>query len=126
MADGTTVLKAADAVKPTRSDPVSPRAARCAAFIARSSERRHLLYAFQESLARRGELRAMGDAVKQRRSDLRLQILDLLAEWRLPDPNLGGGPREVPLLRDRQEIADVTQLHRHLQKQSKKPPTYIG
>jgi hypothetical protein len=25
MADGTTVLKAADAVKPTRSEPVAPR-----------------------------------------------------------------------------------------------------
>jgi hypothetical protein len=40
----------------------------------------------------------MGDAVKQQRSDLRLQILDLLAEWRLPDPNLSSGPREVPFL----------------------------
>ncbi len=59
----------------------------------------------------------MGDAVKQRRSDLGLQILDLLAERRLPDPDLGGCSREVTLLRDRQEIADVTQLHRHLQKQ---------
>jgi hypothetical protein len=32
----------------------------------------------------------------------------------------------VPLLRDRQEIADVTQFHHHLQKQLKKPVAYIG
>ncbi len=37
MADGTTTLNAADAVKPTRSDPVSPRAARRAAIVARSA-----------------------------------------------------------------------------------------
>jgi hypothetical protein len=59
----------------------------------------------------------MREAVKQRRSDPNLQILDLLAERRLPDPDLGGAPREVTLLRDRQEIADVAQLHCHLQKQ---------
>jgi hypothetical protein len=91
-----------------------------------TSDRDNITSAFQESLTRSGELRAMGEAVKQRRSDLRLQILDLLAEWRLPDSDLGGSAREVPLLRDRQEIADVTQLHRHLQKQSSEPPTYIG
>ena len=59
----------------------------------------------------------MCEAVKQRRPDLDLQVLDLLAERWLPDPNLGGASREVTLLRDRQEITDVTQLHRHLQKQ---------
>jgi hypothetical protein len=59
----------------------------------------------------------MGEAVEQRRSDLRLQILDLLAERGLPDPDLSGGSREVPLLGDRQEIADVTQFPCHLQKQ---------
>jgi hypothetical protein len=53
----------------------------------------------------------MGDATKQRRSNFGLQIPDLLAERRLPDPDPGGSSREVPLLRDRQEITDVTELH---------------
>jgi hypothetical protein len=44
------------------------------------------------------ELRAIGDTMKQRRSDLSLQIFDLLTERRLADADLGGGAREVTFL----------------------------
>ena len=36
-----------------------------------------------------------------------LKVLDLLAERRRPDPCLGAAPREVTLLRDRQETMDM-------------------
>ena len=72
------------------------------------------------SLTRHRQLRAMGDAVKQPNSDLGLKIPNLLAERRLPDSDLSGRAREVTLLRDRQEVANVTQLHHYLQKISKK------
>jgi len=61
----------------------------------------------------------MGEPTEQRCSDLRLQILDLLTEGRLADPDLCGGSREVSFLRDREEIADVAQLQHHLQKLSR-------
>src|ERR1700679_1185091 len=69
------------------------------------SKGRHPLHPFQESFTRRRELCAMGNAVKQQRSDLGLQIPDLLTERGLPYAELGRGAREVALLRDGQEIA---------------------
>jgi hypothetical protein len=78
---------------------------------------RHFPDAVEESLTRCSEFGAVGEPVEQRRSDLSLQILDLLAEGRLADPDPGGRAREVSLVRDRKEIADVAQLHHHLQKQ---------
>jgi hypothetical protein len=49
----------------------------------------------------------MRDTMKQRCPDLRLQIFDLLAKRGLADADLGGGSREVTLLRDGEEIAYV-------------------
>jgi hypothetical protein len=70
-------------------------------------ERRHFLDGLQKGFTRSRELRAMGDAMKQRRTDLGLQVLDLLTERGLPDADLGGGPGEVTFLRDRQKISDM-------------------
>jgi hypothetical protein len=56
--------------------------------------------------------------MKQRRTDLSFQVLDLLAERRLANANLGRRPREMPLLGNSQKIPDVTQLQGHLQNRS--------
>jgi hypothetical protein len=48
---------------------------------------------------------------KERGPNLRFEILDLLAQGRLPDVNQRGRPREVQLLRDCEEIANVTEFH---------------
>ena len=94
MVDGTATLNVADAVKPTRSDPVSPRAARRASRRHRRplGDQRHLLHAGQERLAGLGKFRAVGHAMKQRCTDLSFQVLDLLAERWLADANLGRRP----------------------------------
>jgi hypothetical protein len=48
-------------------------------------EARHFLHTFQESLTRRGELRAMGNAVKQLNSDLGFQVICWLSGgWPIP------------------------------------------
>ena len=65
MADGTTVLKSrrrreADAKRSRFAARGPLRSLYCPL-----SQGRHFLYAFQESLARNGELRAMGEAMKQ-------------------------------------------------------------
>ena len=54
-----------------------------------------------------GEADAARQAVEQLRVELALKRLDLLAERRLADANLGRRPREMPLLGDSQKISDV-------------------
>jgi len=89
-------------------------------------ERRHTLDPFQESLPSRGEFRTMRHPTKQCGADFRLEILDLLAEGRLTDPDFRSRACEVPLLGDREEIADMAELHNHLQNRSCMPESYIG
>jgi hypothetical protein len=48
----------------------------------------HFLNHFQEGLAGRGEFRTMCHPAKQGRAEFCFEVLDLLAERRLADPNL--------------------------------------
>src|SRR5690606_30158769 len=50
-------------------------------------------------------------ALEQAHAQLLLQRLDLLAQWRLGNAQQFGGPAEMQLLGDGDEIAQVTQLH---------------
>ena len=65
----------------------------------------------QQALACLGQCHAMGQPVEQSRTDFRLELPDLLAERRLADPEPDRGAREMQLLGDSQEIAEVAQLH---------------
>jgi hypothetical protein len=47
--------------------------------------------------------------------ELPLQRANLLAERRLLHPQPLGGSRDVPFLSDRDEIAEMTELHSHIQ-----------
>ena len=80
----------------------------------------------EEGLAGRRQLRPVRYAVEQLRSHLVFQIPDLLAERRLADTEIGGGTGEISFFRKRQKIADMTQLHRYLQKLLRSPVPYIG
>lgn len=55
---------------------------------------------------------AARQAQEQRRADLALQLLDLLAERRLADAQPRGGAGEMQLVGDHGEIAQVSQFHR--------------
>ena len=57
--------------------------------------------------------------MEERSADLLFQILDLVAQRRLANADLGGRPGEMTLFSDGQEIADVAQFHRHLQNRSR-------
>ena len=67
--------------------------------------------AIPEHPAGGGEFRTFRTTMEQRGTDLRLQILDLLTEGRLPDAEPLRGAGEVAFLGNGQEVADVTQLH---------------
>ena len=53
----------------------------------------------------------MCHSAKQGRADFCFEVLDLLAERRLADPNLCGGACEVPFLGDGEEVANVAEFH---------------
>jgi hypothetical protein len=65
----------------------------------------------QQQLARRGELGAALAAHEQRRAELVLKAANLLAERGLRHKARIGGLREVTQLRDRDEVAQMTNLH---------------
>ena len=56
----------------------------------------------------------MGLTQKQRRTKLRLQVLNLAAEGRLGNAEPSGGPGEVQLFRHGDEVTDVAQFHREV------------
>ena len=68
---------------------------------------------FQELGAGLGQFDAARQAQEQRRADLALQLLDLLAQRRLADTEPRGGAGEVQLVGDHGEIAQVSQFHRY-------------
>lgn len=67
--------------------------------------------ALQVGATGRGEFDAAGRARQQRYAELALELTDLLGQWRLGDVQPVGGPAEVQLLADRDEVAQMTQLH---------------
>ena len=67
--------------------------------------------ALEEQLARVGQIDATGVAREQRDPELGLQPPDLRGEPGLGDPQALGGAREASLLGDRDEVAQMTQLH---------------
>src|ERR1700722_18199386 len=69
----------------------------------------------QERPAGIGQLRALRDTMEQGGSDLAFQVLDLLTKRRLADAHTRRRPGEISLLRDGQEIADMSQFHDHPQ-----------
>ena len=75
--------------------------------------RRNGLHQPQKGVPGLGEFHPTGYAVKQRRADFTLQFADLLAERRRLNAQPGGGAGHVALVRHRQEIAQVPQLHRN-------------
>ena len=100
-------------MKPKLKRPVSPRDARCAARIASACLQRNSLDAIQEGAPGLGQFRTVRDTVEQACTDFRLQILDLLAERRLSNAKAGRGTGEVAFFGNRQEITQVTKLHRY-------------
>ena len=70
--------------------------------------------AFQKRAAGLGQFRTVRYAVEQACADFGFQILDLLTEGRLPDPEAGRGAREIAFFGNRQEVTQVTQFHRYL------------
>ena len=54
-----------------------------------------------------------GGAVNERHADLVLQPADLLGKGGLGNVLAGGGAGEMPLLRQRHEVAKLSQLHKH-------------
>jgi hypothetical protein len=67
--------------------------------------------ALEEHRAGRSELDAARGPVGQRFAELGLKAADLLRQRRLGDVKALGGAAEVPLLGDRDEVAEVSQLH---------------
>ncbi len=65
----------------------------------------------QESRTGGGEFDAPAGPRQQRRAELVFQVCDLLAERRLRDVQSLGRAREAALLCERNEVAEVTQLH---------------
>jgi hypothetical protein len=66
----------------------------------------------QERLAGCGESDAFGQALKQRPAELALQRLDLLRQGGLGDEQLLGRARERAFVRDREEVAQLAEVHR--------------
>ena len=67
-------------------------------------------------VARLGERHLPARPLEERIADLLLQFADLLAERRLGDVQRLRRPREVLMIRDGDEIREVTQFHpSHLQ-----------
>ena len=58
-----------------------------------------------------GQVDAAGGAAQQRHPQLGLELPDLLGQRRLGHVQALGGPAEVPLLGDGDEVAQVTKLH---------------
>ena len=65
----------------------------------------------QERLPSSGQVDATRGPGEERRSDLGFQLANLLTQGRLRDPQLSGGPGEVPLIDDGQEVAEMPKLH---------------
>ena len=53
-----------------------------------------------------------GSPLDQRETDLVLQATDLLGQCRLSDVLTSGGPGEVALLGERDEVAQLTEIHK--------------
>jgi hypothetical protein len=66
------------------------------------------LYASKKSPASLGEFGSLWNAMKKRGADFGLEILDLLTKRWLPDSDARGGAREILLLGNCKEIADMT------------------
>jgi hypothetical protein len=58
-----------------------------------------------------GRSNAARQTLKQSNAKLFLQVLDLLAEWRLCDAELFGGMCETAVIGDGHEIAQMPQIH---------------
>ena len=65
----------------------------------------------QQHRAGGGQLHAAAVALEQRHAQLRLELADLLTQRRLGDVQTLGRTPEVRLLRDRDEVAEVAELH---------------
>jgi hypothetical protein len=60
-------------------------------------------------------LRPLRHAVEKLRADFGFQIADLLAQRGLGDTHAPRRAREIPVFRHGEEVADMSQLQRHLQ-----------
>jgi hypothetical protein len=65
---------------------------------------------FEERPPRDGELDVAAGAHEQVRAERALELVDLVAQRRLGDVEARGGPAEMELLRDGQEIAEQARL----------------
>jgi hypothetical protein len=65
----------------------------------------------QEAFARAGHTNATPRALEEPDTQLRLEIVDLPPQRRLSDAQPGGGSGEGARLGDRDEVAEVTELH---------------
>ena len=65
-----------------------------------------------EQLPGGGDRHVTGGPFHQRHPHLVLQLADLLGERRLRDVLAGSGPGEVPLLCERDQIAQLPQIHK--------------
>lgn len=107
--------------------PVSPRAVRRAPRLHRRAfdGGQDRLGIGQEGTAGIGQADAAGMAQQQGRADLLFERTDLLAERRLLHVQRLGRAGHMTLMRDGDEVTEVSQFHRHIQKVSKGHLPYI-
>ena len=86
-------------------------AARCAATAARSTWARIWRASIRKARAGRGQLHVVGGALQQQYAQLPFQPLQLLAQRGLDDVLACGGPAEVQLLGQGDEVAQLAKLH---------------
>ena len=111
MARATRGWKGAEVVKPTAMRPVSPRAVRRARILACSACARIASASAEEGAAGIGQRHAARMAHEQLGVDLALERADLLGERRLLHVQLLGGARDMALMRDGDEVAEMAQFH---------------
>ena len=114
IARATSGWNGAEVVKPTAMRPISPRAVRRARILACSTCAQDRLGVGQEGAAGVGQADAARMAHEQGGVDLALERADLLAERRLLHAQLLGRARDVALMGDGDEVAEMAQFHGHI------------
>ena len=71
----------------------------------------NVLRAFQQALARRGQPYAALDAIKQQKTQLALEMLDLTRQRRLRNAKIVACLAKILPTRDLNEIAELAQIH---------------
>src|SRR6185436_20610217 len=79
----------------------------------------------EQRLARGRERDIPAHSVEERRAELVFQATDLLGDRGLGDRQLTRRLREVPLLGDRDEVAQLMELHVHSLRLSSPAPRYL-